>query len=236
MKKLFIPYYRVSTDQQGESGLGLMAQRRFVEQYVDSVKGAIIDEYTDVESGKKLDIVGLHKAIGQCAKLGAVLVVSDIDRLSRAGFSALSIIEQSGVDYVESKSPNDTSLVKGIKFLIAKDERDKISSRTKNALAELKMSGVKLGRPENFSNEGRMKGGIANRIKAIENEANKRAGFMIVKLREENISFDNIVNQLNQNGYRTSTGAEFQKGSAYRLYKRTISILDEKKLSFDNIF
>ena len=237
MEKLFIPYYRVSTDRQGQSGLGLEAQKRFIESYISLTGGNILDEFIDIESGGKASRAGLQKAITRCAKSNAVLVVSDIDRLSRDGFKVLSQINDAGITYIEAKSPNDNQFVKELKFLMAKDEREKISQRTKDALDSLRMRGVKLGRPQNFSDEGRMKGSMANRLKAIENDANKRAGFLTVKLRESgNLSFDDIVKQLNENGYRTPTGAEFKKGSVHRLYKRTKSILEEKKLSIDNVF
>ncbi|MEM6734494.1 MAG: recombinase family protein [Bacteroidota bacterium] len=221
MKK-YIAYYRVSTKRQGTSGLGLAAQKKIVQRCISNHSGAIINEFSDIESGEKVGRPGLLKAVAACAKHKATLVVSDIDRLSRDGFKVLTIIHAAGVEYIEAKSPYDTELSKELKFVIAKDERKKISERTRNALGILKDKGVQLGNPQNFSDEARIKGSIANRLKALTNDANKRASILINEFMQKNFTLREIADKLNKNGYKTPTGAFFKPMTVSRIHKRSL--------------
>ena len=87
----FIPYYRVSTKKQGKSGLGLEAQRPVIEKYISSVKGEVLAEFTEVESGKSRTRVELLKAVELSAKEKAILIVAKLDRLSRDAEFSLAI-------------------------------------------------------------------------------------------------------------------------------------------------
>ena len=144
----FIAYYRVSTGPQGKSGLGLEAQREAVKTYLNGGDWQIVDEYTEVESGKNADRPALEKALGAARLHRASLVVSKVDRLTRS-VAFLSRLLEAGVDVRFADLPQ----IEGAtgRFLlqqmvaVAELEAGMISARTKAALAAAKRRGVKLG-------------------------------------------------------------------------------------------
>ncbi|MEZ4484338.1 MAG: recombinase family protein, partial [Syntrophotaleaceae bacterium] len=81
--KRFVAYLRVSTDKQGDSGHGIAAQRQAIEVYLGAHNGALLEEFVEVESGKKNDRSELQKAIAQCKMSRATLIIAKLDRLSR---------------------------------------------------------------------------------------------------------------------------------------------------------
>lgn len=140
----FVCYYRVSTGRQGRSGLGLEAQRQGVATYLNGGQWKQLAEFTEVESGGNNDRPELRKAIEYCEAYGARLVVAKIDRLARdAGF--LLRLRDAGVDFVAADMPDANRLTVGIMALVAEQEREAISQRTKTALAAAKARGVQLG-------------------------------------------------------------------------------------------
>jgi DNA invertase Pin-like site-specific DNA recombinase len=144
-KGTFVAYYRVSTDRQGASGLGLEAQRAAVAEYLNGGKWTIAAEFTEVESGKRDDNrPQLADAIKACRLYGAKLVIAKLDRLSRDAHFLLGL-EKAGVDFVAADMPNANRLTVGIMAMVAEEERRMISARTKAALAAAKARGVKLG-------------------------------------------------------------------------------------------
>ena len=144
MNKKAVPYYRVSTTRQGESGLGLDAQRETVRRYVNGNGMETIGEFTEVESGKVNDRPELTKALNLCRKIGGVLVVSKLDRLSRNALFLLQL-QQSNVEFICCDCPNVDRFTVGILALVAQRERELISERTKVALQAAKARGVRLG-------------------------------------------------------------------------------------------
>lgn len=140
----FVAYYRVSTAKQGKSGLGLEAQRKSVSGYLNGGTWQLIDEYIEVETGTRNDRPQLQEALSLCKATGAKLVVAKIDRLSRNAEFLLSL-KNSGVDFVAADMPDANRLTVGIMAVIAEQERELISKRTKDALAAAKARGVKLG-------------------------------------------------------------------------------------------
>ena len=167
-----IAYYRVSTVQQGRSGLGLDAQRATVQKHLAAVGGRLIGEFTDIESGKRTDRPELAKAIAACQQHRATLVVAKLDRLARNAPFLLTVYEglkerAAGVHFCDL--PDLPSGPMGLFFVslmaaIARLERDLTSDRTKAALAAAKARGVKLGNP-NLRSDG---AGIARRRAARE--------------------------------------------------------------------
>lgn len=142
----FIAYYRVSTQKQGRSGLGLDAQKKAVEDHIRSTQGRLLGEFKEVESGKHNDRPELTKALHRAKVTGSVLLVAKLDRLSRNAAFLLTL-RDSGVEFVAADMPDVSSLTVGVMALIAQHEREAISSRTKAALAAAKDRGVKLGNP-----------------------------------------------------------------------------------------
>jgi DNA invertase Pin-like site-specific DNA recombinase len=141
----FIAYYRVSTDRQGASGLGLAAQRGAVARFIGA--GQLIAEYTEIESGKRhTNRPQLLAALADCRRQRAVLLIARLDRLAR-NVAFIANLMESGVDFVAVDMPQATRLTIHILAAVAEHEREMISARTKAALAEAKRRGVTLGNP-----------------------------------------------------------------------------------------
>lgn len=142
----FVAYYRVSTDKQGRSGLGLEAQRAAVGQHVAAAGGTIVAEFVEVESGRKKDRPQLAAALAACRAQRAVLVIAKLDRLAR-NVAFVSGLMESGVEFVAADMPTVNRLTIHILAAVAEEEARMISARTKAALAAAKARGVRLGNP-----------------------------------------------------------------------------------------
>jgi len=141
----FIAYYRVSTDRQGASGLGLDAQRQAVGLHVGT--GQLIAEYTEIESGRRhTNRPQLLAALAECRKRRAVLLIARLDRLAR-NVAFIANLMESGADFVACDMPTANRLTIHILAAVAEHEREMISKRTKAALAEAKRRGTRLGNP-----------------------------------------------------------------------------------------
>ncbi len=144
-KTVLISYLRVSTVRQGQSGLGIEAQRAAVASFMhDHSASRLASEFVEVESGKNADRPELAKAIAACRLYGAKLVIAKLDRLSRDAHFLLGL-EKAGVDFVAADMPNANRLTVGIMAMVADEERRMISARTKAALAAAKARGTALG-------------------------------------------------------------------------------------------
>ena len=208
-----IAYYRVSTDKQGQSGVGVEAQRTAEMNYIKPDN--IYKEFTEIESGKKKDRPILLKAIQLCKDEDATLVIAKLDRLAR-NVSFVSALLESGVKFVCCDMPSANELTINIYSAIAQDEAKRISQRTKEALAVKKAQGFKLGNPQNFTNESRLKGVEARVKKSKENENNIRAK---AYLKAINGTLQQKADELNKNKYRTSKGKLFTPMQVSRLLK-----------------
>mgnify|MGYP002712624012 CR=1 FL=1 len=217
MKK-YISYYRVSTQKQGNSGLGLDAQKRMVRNYLKD-DDILIDQFEEVESGKNDNRPQLLKAIEKSKIEGATLLIAKLDRLSRSA-SFIFLLKDSNVDFKCVDMPEANSLTIGIMAVLAQEERELISKRTISALQELKAKGVKLGKPENLTPEARKMGSEAMRLKALQNENNRKATALIVSLRCTGKSYNKIADELNKSGFKTSRGCEFTSSQTLILYDR----------------
>jgi DNA invertase Pin-like site-specific DNA recombinase len=144
----WVSYLRVSTDKQGESGLGIEAQRKAVETYLNGGSWTLAQEFVEVESGKRSNNrPQLAAALAACKKLKAKLVVAKLDRLAR-NVAFISKLMESGVEFVACDFPHANKLTIHILAAVAEHERELISSRTKAALAAAKERGKKLGGPK----------------------------------------------------------------------------------------
>ena len=140
-------YFRVSTQRQGKSGLGLDAQREQVQNFLNGGSWEIIGEFVEVESGKRNDRPQLEKALKMARVHNARLVVAKVDRLSRS-LAFITNLMESGVQFVAADMPEMTPLTVHIMAAMAEHERMMISSRVKEALKQAKLRGVKLGSPK----------------------------------------------------------------------------------------
>jgi DNA invertase Pin-like site-specific DNA recombinase len=143
----FVSYLRVSTAQQGVSGLGLEAQREAIDRHVRSAVGKLMAEYIEVESGKRNDRPEIAAALAACRAHRATLIIAKLDRLAR-NVAFISNLMESGVDFIAADMPMANRLTVHILAAVAEHEREMISQRTKAALAAAKARGVKLGNPQ----------------------------------------------------------------------------------------
>ena len=140
----FISYLRVSTAKQGASGLGLEAQRKAVDDYLDGGRWKLRAEFVEIESGKRDDRPELANALKACRAYKATLVIAKLDRLSRDAHFLLGL-QKAGVKFVAVDIPEANEMVVGIMAVVAQAERKMISDRTKAALAAAKARGKVLG-------------------------------------------------------------------------------------------
>lgn len=140
----FIAYYRVSTARQGRSGLGLEAQRSAVLGYLNGGAWELLDEYTEVESGKRSDRPQLAAALAACRLHKATLVIAKLDRLAR-NVAFVSALMEAGVEFVAVDFPSANRLTVHILAAVAEHEAKAISDRTRAALQAAKARGVALG-------------------------------------------------------------------------------------------
>jgi DNA invertase Pin-like site-specific DNA recombinase len=214
-----IAYFRVSTVKQGQSGLGLEAQKSSVMQYAKSNGFCITGEFTEIETGtSKRQRVAIYDAIAECKRTGATLLIAKLDRLARNVAFIASLME-SGVKFVAVDNPSVTPLTLHVLAAVAEQEAKMISTRTKAALDAAKARGAKLGNPDNLpSNAGEIS---AAKRKGEAIEAYAKLQNYVCILRKQGMSYEAIATQLNRDGYRTRTGAEFAAITVHRMVKRT---------------
>lgn len=220
----YIAYYRVSTKQQGQSGLGLDAQKTAVKNFIES-KGAkeLPPPFTEVESGKNDKRPELMNAIARCKETGSTLLIAKLDRLSRNAsfiFKLRDELQAAGVGFIACDMPEANTLTIGIMATMAQHEREIISKRTKEGLAEAKRNGKELGNPENLTDEARAKAHRSISKKARTAKAVRHAYHFIKPLREAGESYNAIAKQLNAEGYRTRKGKKFHASQVMRIWKR----------------
>jgi len=201
----FTAYYRVSTDQQGTSGLGLEAQRKAVKTYLDGGPWRLVAQHTEVESGKRADRPELAKALAACRKHKAKLIIAKLDRLSR-NLAFIATLMDSGVEFIAVDNPHANKLTIHILAAVAQHEREAISERTKAALAAAKARGKKLGGPRLA--QARKKSLAARSAAADAFAANVRP--IIEQIQASGVgSLRGVAKALNARGVRTARGNEW---------------------------
>jgi DNA invertase Pin-like site-specific DNA recombinase len=220
----FIAYYRVSTDKQGKSGLGLEAQREAVARYLDGGDWKIVAEFTEVETGKRSDRPQLDAALKAARLHQAALVVSKVDRLTRS-VAFLSRLLEANVDVRFADLPS----IEGAtgRFIlqqmasVAELEAGMISDRTKKALAAAKKRGKKLGGFRGFMPTARM-GKLA--AKALRERTEARAADLAPVIKELQAggatSLRAIAAGLNDRGIPTARGGEWSSPQVMRILER----------------
>lgn len=212
-----IAYYRVSTTAQGVSGLGLEAQRKAVRNFNG---GELIQEYTEVESGKRNDRPQLEAALAACRKHKATLLVAKLDRLSRnAGF--LLKLRDSKVDFKAVDMPEADRFTVGIMALVAEREAEMTSKRTREALAAAKARGVKLGNPHQQSREeaGRLGRDV---VMAQADKFAENVVPIIEAIRASGIkTLQGIADSLNARGIQTRRGGDWHPMTVRNILSRS---------------
>lgn len=203
----YVAYYRVSTQMQGKSGLGLEAQRHAVETFVGS--HPIIAEYTEIESGKRDDRPQLEAALDHAKANNAVLIIAKLDRLSRDVHFISGLLKRN-VPIKACDMPNADNFQFHIMAAVAEKEREMIAERTKVAIAVKRARGQEWG-----TNAARVE------------EANKFAELLeevLTTLIDSGIdSPAAIARELNNRAIRTPRGAEWGTGQVVRLLTRLVS-------------
>jgi len=143
----FVAYFRVSTDRQGRSGLGLDAQRERITNYLNGGNWSLIGEFTEIESGRVNERPALTDAVKLCKKEKATLVVATLDRLTRDLAFGATLLNDTKVKFVCADFPEASREMLQMRMVFAEWEARKIGERTKAALDELRKKGVKLGSP-----------------------------------------------------------------------------------------
>ena len=211
----YVAYYRVSTKRQGESQLGLKAQKESVRGFISP--DSIYAEFEEVETGtSKRYRPKLNEAIELCKKYDATLIIAKLDRLAR-NVSFVSSLMDSGIKFKAVDNPHATNLTIHILSAVAQDEAERISIRVKEGLAQ---SDKQLGTPENLTLEARKRGIESIKHKASINPHNKRALAFVRGLDYSNMKLREIAEQLNYNEFKTSTGKEFSTTHVIRLKKK----------------
>jgi DNA invertase Pin-like site-specific DNA recombinase len=142
--RLAVGYLRVSTAEQGQSGLGLQAQQAGVRAYVEAQSWTLVAEHQDVASGKDDRRPGFQAALARCRQLGAVLVAARLDRITRRAHTLSGLLEE-GYAIRTADMTGADDLMMRIYAAMAQKERELISERTRAALAAAKARGMVLG-------------------------------------------------------------------------------------------
>jgi DNA invertase Pin-like site-specific DNA recombinase len=215
----FVAYYRVSTDRQGKSGLALEAQRQSVETYLNGGSWTLLREFKETESGKTADRPMLAAAITECRLMGAKLVIAKLDRLSRDAHFLIGL-QKAGVDFVAADMPEANKLTVSIMALVAQQEREAISRRTKEALAVAKARRREAGLPPLGGWRGGPKvDGVAGRKARQERAAAFLADVrpIVVQLHVEGQSLRQIAASLSERGVSTRRGGPWTAAGVKRV-------------------
>jgi DNA invertase Pin-like site-specific DNA recombinase len=214
----FVAYFRVSTQKQGQSGLGLEAQKEVVRRHVERCGGTITAEFIEVESGKRADRPQLASALALCKKSGATLIIAKLDRLAR-NVAFIANLMDAGVDFTACDLPQASRLTIHILAAVAENEAKAISERTKAALAAKKAQGFKLGGyrgPMPAETRAAINAGIRAAVKERDAEHLPT----ILALHRDGKSHGQIAKFLNTTGKRTHKGIAFTRQTVGIIIRR----------------
>ncbi|MCT2558421.1 recombinase family protein [Tsuneonella sp. YG55] len=218
-----VAYYRVSTEEQGRSGLGLEAQRQAVSALCQQRGWDIVAEFTEVESGKRDDRPQLAAAMKRAKVTGARLVIAKLDRLSR-NVAFLAALQDSGTKFTAADMPEADEFTIHILAAVAQRERKLASDRTKAALAAAKARGVKLGNPNGAAAIRRAAKGTTAAIDAVRANAASRAADYAETITDVRASgatsLAAIAKELNTRGIVTARGGSWHPSSVRNLLRR----------------
>jgi DNA invertase Pin-like site-specific DNA recombinase len=209
MSAQFAAYYRVSTDRQGKSGLGIEAQQAAVRGYLGA--SMPIAEFTEIETGKRNDRPELERALALCRKRKAKLIIAKLDRLSR-NLAFIAALMDSSVEFVAVDNPHATRLTLHILAAVAEHEREMIAQRTKAALQAAKARGIRLG------SNGADRLAPAYRAEAIERA--RLLAPILAEFKSAGMSSRQMAAELTARGIVTPTGGRWHPQSVLRVLGR----------------
>jgi len=216
MLNRFVAYYRVSTQRQGASGLGLEAQREAVRQYLAGTHGETVAEFVEIESGRKTELQRpqLAAALAECKSRGAVLLVAKLDRLARS-VHFVSGLMQAGVKFVAVDLPEANDLTLHVMAAFAEHEAKRISQRTKDALAMAKARGTLLG----TAGPTNLKRNVEERQQAADAFASRLQG-VVLGMNIRGLTQRQMVIELNSLAIHTPRGGTWSLVQLQRLLGR----------------
>ena len=207
-----VAYYRVSTDKQGRSGLGLEAQTTAIGDYARRYRGELLASFQEVETGKRNDRPELLKALALCRQKKAVLVIAKLDRLSR-NVAFIANLMESRVEFIACDMPQANKLTLHIMAAMAQHEREATSKRTKEALAAARARGQKLGSPC----PGNAQATAARSQQA--RQFRESVSPLARQLRDRGLTLRAIAEELNQRHVKTCNDRVWYAASVSRLLK-----------------
>ena len=215
--KKFVLLLRVSTQKQGADGLGIAAQRRDIDLFLQQHPGAtVLKELVEVQSGGKelRDRPVLQEAMGICRSTGATLLVAKLSRLSRDAAFVLTLMKDTSIQFKVAAMPQADNFQLGIYALLNQQEREQVSQRTRAALAAARARGVKLGNPKNLEVWNRSRKHQAKQF------ADQHSN-LIWSLRNKGRSLREICAVLNDAGIKTPKGGVFHPVQVTRILRRS---------------
>lgn len=210
----YVAYLRVSTEEQGRSGLSLEAQREAIQRFLRKGDRLIAPEFVEVQSGRKDDRPELMKALAHVRLTRSTLLVAKLDRLSR-NLIYIAQLWKDGTPVKACDSPEDDEFTIHLKAAFAQEERKRISERTKAALAAAKARGVKLGGFRGVKVDPAL--GRAAIAKASD-EFREAVSPIIRELQAQGITgLRPLARALNEKGVRTRRGGEWSAAQVQRV-------------------
>ena len=221
--KKFVSWRRCSTQKQGRSGLGLEAQMSIIKYFVDEAHGELIADFSEVYTGKNLHgCVELQKAMECAKKNDAILVVAKSDRFRNLE-QALEVyrLMDGSIYFCDVPMAEDRATYKfmlSLSWSLAEREAAITSLRTKQALQAKRERGERVGNPNAIVTVDMRANSIASRrLDARMNDNNRKAYKLVCLLREQGRSFAEIARELNESGYKTANGKQWQTVQVQRL-------------------
>ena len=216
----FVVLLRVSTQKQGADGLGIAAQKRDIDLFLQqNPQATVLKELVEVGSGGKElhDRPVLQEAMNLCKSTGSTLLIAKLSRLSRDAAFVLTLMKDTSIQFKVAAMPQADNFQLGIYALLNQQERLQVSSRTKAALAAAKARGVKLGNPQNLENWNRTRKQQAKQF------ADQHSN-LIWSLRNKGRSLREICEVLNDAGIKTPRGGVFHPIQVTRILRRSMPV------------
>ena len=221
LKQRYVAYFRVSTQKQGRSGLGLDAQKQAVSDYLQQFGGELVAEFMEVESGKRPDRPEFTKAADYAELSNATLLVAKLDRLSR-DLHFVTSLQKRGIKFKLCDLPEIDNLTIHILAAMAEHEARMISVRTKQAMQEAKKRGVVMGNPQLSLQRNRDVSSANKQRVTAQKQWQSKIGKVIEHLEQAEAlsTCKSIADALNQRGLKTVRGGQFSTPIVSRIRRK----------------